>query len=86
MNSLTGTAHASGPGLIQQSSSQERERNNRGTPFLPSMENGMGLSEHSLAAYMGTTFSSPHGSHRSSASSSHQSDRVIPSPVIVSSR
>lgn len=78
----TGTVHPAG---LQRASPQERERNSRGTPYLPQMENGIGMSEH-LSAYMGAAFSSPHGSHRSSASSSHQSDRVVPSPVIVSSR
>lgn len=70
-------------GHLLRGSPQDRERNSRGTPFLPPMENGM--TEH-LSAFMGAPFSSPHGSHRSSAGSSHQSDRVIPSPVIVSSR
>lgn len=77
----SGTGHSAGP----RASPQERERNSRGTPYLPQIENGIGLTEN-LAAYMGTAFSSPHSSHRSSASSSHQSDRVVPSPVIVSSR
>ena len=68
------------------SSPQERERNNRVTPYMPHMENGIGMAEHFSASMVGNAFPMAHGNHRSPASSSHQIDRVIPSPVIVSSR
>ncbi|XP_057366842.1 protein AF-10-like isoform X2 [Daphnia carinata] len=81
--STPGTGHAVGHGLRY--SPQDRERNSRATPYLPQMDNGIGISEH-LPASIGNAFSTTHSNHRSPASSSHLSDRVIPSPVIVSSR
>lgn len=56
----------------------------RGTPYLPLVENGL---PESLTAYLGTSFSSgAHSSHRSPLASANTGDRVVPSPVIVSSR
>ena len=80
-----------GPGhpavhVALRSSPQERERNNRGTLYMPHMENGISITEHLSASMAGNAFSMAHGNHRSPASLSHQSDRVVPSPVIVSSR
>ncbi|KAK4023002.1 hypothetical protein OUZ56_008442 [Daphnia magna] len=81
--STPGSGHAVGHGLRY--SPQDRERNSRAMPYLPQMDNGIGISEH-LPASIGNAFSTAHSNHRSPASSSHLSDRVIPSPVIVSSR
>ncbi len=53
---------------------------------MPHMENGISMTEHLSASMAGNPFSMAHGNHRSPASSSLQSDRVVPSPVIVSSR
>ncbi|XP_046632443.1 protein AF-10-like isoform X1 [Daphnia pulicaria] len=90
---VTNTPDRSTPGpghpavhVALRSSPQERERNNRGTLYMPHMENGISMTEHLSASMAGNAFSMAHGNHRSPASSSHQSDRVVPSPVIVSSR
>ena len=74
-----------GPGSSTGHVTSPQERNNRGTPYMPQMENGMAMSEH-LSAYMNAQFSSPQASHRSPVGASHPNDRANQSPVIVSSR
>lgn len=81
----TGPSVLSGQSAL--SSPHDRERTSRLPPYLPAVENGVGPAEH-VSPYVVAGFPSPHAGQRSLKDSggAHQNDRVIPSPVIVSSR
>ena len=75
-----------GPPAGQSLHTSPQERNSRGSFYLPQTENGL---PENLAAYVGASSLNQHGSRRSPiVGTSHQvhSERVIGSPVIVTSR